>query len=115
MIKKTEDMVREIKEQMRGGKGTVELTHIFMQDELKGKARICAKIVMEPGCSIGKHVHNEEEEIFYIISGKALIDDNGQLIEVKSGDAILTGNGASHAVENVGDTVLEMIAVILLY
>lgn len=115
MIKNAEDMIKEIKEQMRGGKGSAELTHIFMQDELRGKARLFAKIVMEPGCSIGKHVHDGEEEIFYILNGNALIDDDGHKVEVKSGDAIITGNGASHAVENIGDTALEIMAVILLY
>ena len=115
MIRKSSDMVREIKEQMRGGKGSVEITHIFKQDELKGKARLCAKITINPGCSIGLHQHLNEEEIFYIIKGKGLVDDGGQCCEVTSGDSILTGNGASHSIENIGTEPLEMLAVILLY
>jgi len=115
MIKRAEQMIKEIKEQMRGGKGSVEITHIFKQDELKGKARLCAKITINPGCSIGLHEHVNEEEIFYIIKGKALIDDNGTKQEAGPGDAILTGGGATHAVENTGNEPLEMMAVILLY
>jgi len=115
MIKRANEMVKEIKEQMRGGKGSVEILHIFKKEELKGKARLCAKITIDPGSSIGLHQHENEEEIFYVIQGKATINDNGDLSEVKAGDSIITGNGASHAVENTGDTPLEMIAVILLY
>ncbi|MFZ5988315.1 MAG: cupin domain-containing protein [Bacillota bacterium] len=115
MIKRANEMVSEIKEQMRGGKGSVEILHIFKQDELKGKARLCAKITIEPGSSIGLHQHDNEEEIFYIISGKALINDNGTLKEAAAGDSILTGNGDSHAVENIGEEPLEMLAIILLY
>ncbi|AEV68877.1 cupin domain-containing protein [Acetivibrio clariflavus] len=115
MIKRADEMVKEIKEQMRGGKGSVEILHIFKQEELKGKARLCAKITINPGCSIGLHQHDNEEEIFYVVKGKGTVDDNGTLSEVKAGDAILTGNGASHAVENTGDEPLEMIAIILLY
>jgi len=115
MIKRANEMVKKIKEQMRGGKGSVEILHIFKQEELKGKARLCAKITLEPGCSIGLHQHDNEEEIFYVIQGKGTVDDNGTLSEVKAGDAILTGNGASHSIENTGDSTLELMAVILLY
>jgi mannose-6-phosphate isomerase-like protein (cupin superfamily) len=54
-------------------------------------------------------------EIFFVVHGKGTVNDNGTLSEVKAGDAILTGNGASHSVENTGESPLEMIAVILLY
>jgi len=115
MIKKAEEMVTELKNQMRGGNGTVVLTHIFKQDELTGKARLCAKITLDPGCSIGLHEHNAEEEIFYMLQGKAVVNDNGNICEVTAGDAILTGNGASHSIENRGREPVEMLAVILLY
>ncbi len=115
MIKRANEMVKEIKEQMRGGKGSVEILHIFKQEELRGKARLCAKITIAPGSSIGLHQHDNEEEIFYIISGNGMVNDNGNVSEVKAGDSIITGNGASHSVENTGDEPLEMMAVILLY
>jgi len=115
MLKKAQDMLVEIKEQMRGGKGTVELKHIFNKDEIKGKARLIAKITINPGCSIGLHEHVNEEEIFYIIKGKALFNDNGVMKEAEEGDSLLTGGGAVHSVENTGDVPLEMLAVILVY
>lgn len=115
MVKRAEEMIKEIKEQMRGGKGSVEILHVFKQDELKGKARLCARITIAPGSSIGLHQHDSEEEIYYIISGKGLINDNGVTTQVGPGDAVLTGNGDSHSVEAVGDETLEMMAVILLY
>ncbi|HEX2947413.1 MAG TPA: cupin domain-containing protein [Clostridia bacterium] len=115
MIKNSNEMVSELKHEMRGGKGTVEITHIFKQEELTGKARLCARITINPGCSIGLHEHNAEEEIFYIISGKAIVNDNGAMREAGSGDAILTGNGASHSIENIGQEPLILLAVILLF
>lgn len=115
MVRKSSEMLKEIKEQMRGGKGAVEITHVFRQDELKGKARLFARITINPGCSIGLHEHVNEEEIFYIIRGKAAINDNGNIKEVIAGDAVLTGGGAQHSVENIGEEPLEMLAVILLY
>jgi len=73
---------------------------------LKEKPGFGAKITINPGSSIGVHEHVGEEEIFYIISGKGLVNDNGTITEVGPGDAVLTGNGASHSVEAVGDEPL---------
>ncbi|HHV63460.1 MAG TPA: cupin domain-containing protein [Firmicutes bacterium] len=115
MIREATDMAREIRERMRDGKGSVEITHIFKQEELKGKARLVARITIPPGASIGFHEHDKEEEIYYIISGKGLVNDNGTTRTVGPGDAILTGGGAGHAIENAGDDPLEMMAVILLF
>jgi mannose-6-phosphate isomerase-like protein (cupin superfamily) len=115
MIKNYAQMERELKENMRGGKGTVELVHIFRKDELKGNARLCAKIILQPGCSIGLHDHVNEEEIYYITKGKGLVNDNGNIKEVNEGDGVITGGGAFHSIENTGTEPLELMAVILLY
>ncbi len=115
MIREAGDMVKEIKERFRGGEGSVEITHMFQKEELTGKARLCAKLTLNPGSTIGLHEHSNEEEIFYIIKGKGLAFDNGVTREVKAGDAILTVGGTSHSVNNTGDEPLELLAVILLY
>lgn len=113
MIRKAKDTVKDVREGMRGGKGKVEIHHIFNSDELNGRARLCARIKLNPGSSIGLHEHENEAEIFYIVKGKGLFDDNGTKVELTVGDSILTGDGAAHSVENIGDEDLEMLAVIL--
>ena len=115
MVKKANEMVSEIKEQMRGGKGSVEMLHIFKQDEIKGKVRLIAKITINPGCSIGLHEHKAEEEIYYIMNGTGIVNDNGTEREVSAGDAVLTGGGAFHSIENKKDIPLQLLAVILVY
>lgn len=115
MFRKADEMAIELREQMRGGKGTVRIKHIFKTDELKGKARLLAEITLPIGGSIGFHQHDQEEEIFYFLSGQGRVDDQGIVKEVGSGDAVLTGGGNHHAVENSGDQPLVFIAVILLY
>ncbi|NSW90316.1 MAG: cupin domain-containing protein [Firmicutes bacterium] len=115
MIKRSDEMVKEIRNRMRGGNGDVEICHIFKQDELKGKSRLFAKITLEPGCSIGPHEHVNEEEIFYILKGTATVDDNGKISRLNPGDALLTGGGAMHSIANAGNEILELMAVIILY
>lgn len=43
------------------------------------------------------------------------MEDNRIKQEVKEGDVILTGDGASHSIENISEEPLEVMAIILLY
>jgi mannose-6-phosphate isomerase-like protein (cupin superfamily) len=115
MVRSSRDMQVEVREAMRGGKGRVQIMHVFKKEELKGKCRLFAKITLEPGCSIGLHDHVDEEEVYYITRGRGRVVDNGVARDVSEGDAILTGGGASHSIENTGDEDLQLMAVILLY
>jgi mannose-6-phosphate isomerase-like protein (cupin superfamily) len=74
-----------------------------------------ARLTLEPGCSIGMHTHDREEEVFYIISGKGTVDDNGNIYMLKPGDAVKTGDGAYHALENTGTETLVIMAAIILF
>jgi len=113
MVKDSKSYTTQINENMRGGVGPVKIEHLLSQEELNDKGRLFAKITLEPGSSIGFHVHENEMESFYIISGEAEYDDNGETVVLKPGDTTHTPAGAGHAVKNTGDTTLDMIALIL--
>lgn len=108
-------METEIRKQIRGGKGDVQIKHVFQQSELRGKCRLLARIALGPGCSIGLHAHDQEEEIYYILSGNGRVVDDGVESEVSAGDAVITGGGKQHSIENVGEDDLELMATILLF
>ena len=112
MIRNKKEMKKDVREKMRGGNGVVTITHLFTKDELKSNTRLCAKLTVPPGANIGFHEHIDEEEVFYIISGRGKVDDNGQIREVGAGDAILTGNGAGHSIECISEEPLEIMAMI---
>lgn len=115
MIKRHTEMDVETRDNMRGGSGSVCITHIMKSDDLTGKCRFMAKISMAPGASIGLHSHDGEEEVYYVLCGTASVEDNGLKTTVRAGDAVLTGGGASHSISNVGDDALEFLATILTY
>lgn len=115
MFKEHEKMVRDIRENMRGGKGAVDMLHIFNQDEMQGKCRLFCKVTLNPGCSIGPHVHEDEEEIYYILSGNGIVMDHGVQKEIAAGQALKTGGGESHSIENTGSEPLVFIAAINLF
>ncbi len=51
--------------------------------------------------------------MFFIIAGRGTVNDNGVKTPVGPGDAVLTGGGMGHAIENTGSEPLELMAVIL--
>lgn len=102
-----------LRENMRGGRGTVRIEHFWTKEELRSKARLCARLILEPGTSIGFHEHVDEEEVFVVLSGSGRLTDAGAEDLVHAGDTILTGAGAGHAIEAVGTEALELFAVIV--
>ena len=113
MHRKSADREVEIRPNMKGGKGEVKLFHSFSDKELESPARLCAEINIEPGNSIGVHIHENEEEIFYIIEGTAKANDNGEEVILTAGDSLLTGGGRCHGIENVGETTLRLFAAVI--
>ncbi|HEY8542240.1 MAG TPA: cupin domain-containing protein [Pseudothermotoga sp.] len=99
---------------MRNGKGEVEILHLVEKQFLFGKSRLFAKLSIKPGSSIGTHKHENEFEIFYVLSGKGLFNDNGNAIPVQAGDICFTAPGETHSIENTSQQDLEILAIIVL-
>jgi mannose-6-phosphate isomerase-like protein (cupin superfamily) len=115
MVRKRNEMEIEKREKMRGGEGIIKILHFFKKDEFKANVRLCAKLIIEPGFSIGLHEHIDEDEVFIVLKGKGLLFDGKEEKIVEEGEAILTGNGESHSIKNIGDKDLEIIAFIAKY
>ena len=115
MIRKADQMAVEHREHMRDGEGTVIVQQAFACDEMTSKTRLCAKLTLVKGASIGIHTHADEDEIYYILSGKGIVDDTVTKTEVGPGDAVLTGNGESHSIANPFEETLELLAVVIKY
>lgn len=115
MIHKANSLEAETREQMRGGKGAVTIRHYFKKDEIRSKCRLCARLILPPGASIGMHKHETEDEVFIIERGTGMVNDGHSQVKVEPGDAILTGSGEEHALINDGHEPLELIAIIMNY
>ena len=113
MIKKFRDFKTQVRDNMRGGDGTVVISNFVSEEEMYNKGRLFGKVVLKPGCSIGYHVHENESELFYIIKGSGVFDDNGTQTNVYAGDVTITSSGQGHSVKNEGNEDLEFIALIV--
>lgn len=115
MIRKPSQMETEVRTSMRGGDGRVTVQHFFKPQEFGAKSRLCARLTLPPGASIGTHRHENEDEVYIVLKGTGVLDDGTTRTFVSTGDAILTCHGESHAISNSGNTNLELIAVIMSY
>lgn len=100
-------------ENLGGGKGRALVYHIQNKEQLGGVGRLYAKVVLEPGCSVGWHQHKGETEPYYIIKGAAdFIDNDRSVTRVEAGDICSIEDGQYHSIENNYDENMEMIALI---
>ena len=114
MVRRESECKVEYREHMRDGDGTVKLTSFIEgPQELCEKGRLFSRIVLEPGCSIGYHVHEGDSELFYFLKGTGIYNDNGTEVEVKAGDVAICPPGTGHGIANRSDEVLELVAVIV--
>ena len=114
MIRRNNEKTVEKYEHRMGGDGFITMRSLINSDkELNDAGRAFTHITMLPGNGIGYHVHNGDSEIYYIYSGKAEYNDNGELTTVEAGDVTFTPSGCGHAIKCIGDEPLEMIALII--
>ena len=113
MIKKAAEFKTDYRENMRGGNGTVEITNFVTPAELNDKGRMFANITLKPGCGIGFHVHEGESELFYLMKGEVLYNDNGVEQVLSAGDVMICPAGTGHGVTNNGTETAELCAVIV--
>jgi mannose-6-phosphate isomerase-like protein (cupin superfamily) len=114
MVIHRSEMKVEDKERMRDGEGSTHFTYL-LDGSTQKNARMFAEITLNPGCSIGYHRHDSETEYYFILSGTGTVNDDGKEVQVKQGDSIITGNGASHGIKNTGSVPLMFHAVIVTY
>ncbi len=116
MIRRAQELKRDVVKGLRGGQGEVEIVHILEADknEFNGKGKLFARFTLKPGVSVGWHQHSGDFEAYYILSGSGLVNDNGREAPVQAGDMVLTRNGEYHSIVNNGTEDLVFIALILL-
>lgn len=113
MIKKASEFNVENRENMRGGDGAVTIKGFVTPEELNNKGRLFGTITLKPGCGIGYHIHENDSELFYVLKGTAVYNDNGKETTLSKGELAITPKGSGHSVKNESDEDVELIALIV--
>ena len=113
VIKKKSDLnITEI-EGLRGGVGKLKMIEILSKDELQNEGKLFSRVILEKNSSIGLHRHVNDFEVYYILKGIGLVEEESGTYTVNEGDVVYTCDGEQHSLLNVGDSELEMLAVVI--
>ena len=107
------DELTKLDMQHKGGKGHILAAELLNGEDFAGKGRVFNHCVLKPGCSVGRHRHVGDFEVYHVLSGTGLYFDNGELKPVTAGDVMICKEGEEHMLENDGTKDLEFIALIL--
>ncbi|MBI1872275.1 MAG: cupin domain-containing protein [Acidobacteria bacterium] len=89
----------------KGGGQTVGYSFF---SNVSGLKLVFRKRALKPGSAIGYHLQNEDE-IYYVLSGRGIMTVDGKDFEVGPGSAILTRPGSSHGLKQTGDADLVIL------
>lgn len=112
MIKRI-DEIKVTTEENKEGNVKMFLSDLRDFNGLNDKVDLYALIRLLPGEEVEYHIHTGETEIYYILSGKALYDDNGEKIELDVGDVTFTPDGSGHGIKNIGQETLKFMALVV--
>ena len=96
LIKKRGEMRRQPLTNCHDGEGALDWTNVLDPSEVEG-------------CQL--HFLHDEEEYYYIISGKGTMTLNGERSTIEAGDITAIYPGGSHALVNDGDEDLRVLVI----
>ncbi len=113
MVIKSGNAEKIVSEKPRGGKGIIINNRYLDSHELDNNLQGFYVNELELAGEIGCHMHEGEEEIYYILEGSGIIIDNGTEVPIEKGDVIYTKSGESHGMRNTGTESLKFIGFIV--
>ncbi len=113
MVMRSEDKSFELRQFMKGGDGSVAMRTFKPIPSLPEHYRVFGEMHINPGCSCGRHTHTGESEIYYILEGEGVLDDNGVERVVKAGDIGICYDGEFHAIANKTNSLLKVLAIVI--
>lgn len=110
-----EALIKINKEAAGGGTGTLMGQYAFTRDRASKDHAIkeISWLTLQPGDSIGFHLHTTNEDTYIIVSGRGTFrDTDGREVPVKPGDVTIVRKGESHGLTNTGTEPLVFVDVI---
>jgi mannose-6-phosphate isomerase-like protein (cupin superfamily) len=104
----TKDLMRPVPN-MNGGKDTVFYRRALGPSAFETNWAFVDHILLPPGATVGKHLHNGVEEIYFVIKGKGSISVGDESADIIYGDAVPVRAGEAHSLTNNSAEPFELI------
>lgn len=98
-------------ERVQGGDGYILRDLLLQGEQLHGQLTYASSITLEPGCSIGVHMHSGDSEMYFIYEGAGTYTDNDETYPVQAGDVLFCKDGETHGIANSSNAPLRFVAV----
>ena len=114
MIFTSADRKRERRDRFQGGRGGGFCTHAIAPTVRVPGSRFhqASRVELDPGGVIPEHLHADNEEIYWILSGSGFFLDDGIETAAGPGDLLLTRQGHRHGLRNSGNGPLVFLAIV---
>ncbi len=111
MIHYHRDMDTELRHAPQNGAGDVAMTALLPQ--LPPHLKLFKRVMLAPGDAIGLHTHVGESEIYLVLSGEPIVQDNGNEYPLHAGDCHCCLHGGMHGIYNATKVPAEFLAIIV--
>ena len=64
---------------------------------------------IKPGETVPAHTHQDEDQIYYVVSGTGFVALDGVRTDVRAGSAVLIALGTEHLITNTGSDPLDYV------
>ncbi len=65
---------------------------------------------LQPSLSYERHIHEDHEEVYYIIAGRGNIRIGNEVAKFRDGDIIYIPEKTAHSITNDGEEMIEFLA-----
>ena len=96
---------------IHGGVGEIKAKRLATGNMMYARTGTLSSTRSFPRYRRRQHVHTRTEELFFVLSGKAVIGLGDEKVEVGPGDVVLTPLGGVQSVQAVGDDPYRMIVI----
>ena len=93
MIKMAGEQLVRVRENVRGGEGTLVFHDFLLAEDSFGVGKLFSRTVIPAGASIGEHKHEGEFEVYYVLSGVVEAMDGGSWVALHAGDTHVCASG----------------------
>ena len=91
------------------GEGLCKHATVFEGSEFATNVRFLNYTVVPVGGSFGVHTHGADNELYIVLEGKGIYEENGEKVAVCTGDIMVNAPFASHRIINDGESDLRLL------
>jgi mannose-6-phosphate isomerase-like protein (cupin superfamily) len=111
MLRQRAAMKVEMLDECHGGKGCFENHVVLAKGDSNVGIMFMNDAIIGPGMSIGHHLHEDSEEIYFVVEGSGTMIMDGVETGIGPGDVSLVRQGHSHGLVNSGSVPLRLLVV----